>query len=526
MRHVIRQQIIDLNLQGNLDAFKIQHKISQDYWNLVIFALTKVFDRFSSADEVINLDRLVIDLGTLENKSVLESSWTEGISDKILAALSSKLTQDHTQNKRSKVKMNLNIFQQWLFYLEHGHFPWNTTEITGDWERGIIEILTTNDEQLKKFIEAVKNSPQVALRIAMQHNQQFLLKLVEVVNANKQVNLLTLIEQIGKAISENIRRSSNSYDEDLRIIRIKIWHLILWGITNYPIFISPVQFYSALREGKKGLFLPEEVQEPLTLNYIRTLSVIEKLLKKLQIYISNSDSVQKKIEILKKGKSKGKEIHKSASDDYNKNGSANKGLFKNQKTPDLHESNLLNIFSTMDEDETLFSEVIDKDGIFVSNAGIVLLHSFLIMFYEYLEFLDKHEFKNIKLKQKAVILLQYLATGEADPPEFELTIAKVLCAFPSNIPIDTGIEITNDDIEECETLLLTVIERWEVLKGSSISALREDFLQRGGHLFKKNGQLHLRIEQRSIDLLLDHVPWTISMIKLPWLNDILHVEWR
>ena len=122
MNHVIRQQIIELNLQRNLDAFKIQHKISQDYWNLVIFALTKVFDKFSSEDEVINLDLLVIDLGTLEHKSVFESGWTEGISDKILAALNAKLDQNHTQNKRSKVKMNFNIFQQWLFLLRTGSF--------------------------------------------------------------------------------------------------------------------------------------------------------------------------------------------------------------------------------------------------------------------------------------------------------------------------------------------------------------------------------------------------------------------
>ena len=75
-------------------------------------------------------------------------------------------------------------------------------------------------------------------------------------------------------------------------------------------------------------------------------------------------------------------------------------------------------------------------------------------------------------------------------------------------------------------MLQAVIEQWTVLKNTSVEGLREGFLQRKGKLFSKNDNLHLQAETNSIDVLLDQLPWNLSMIKLPWMKRILRLEWR
>lgn len=103
---------------------------------------------------------------------------------------------------------------------------------------------------------------------------------------------------------------------------------------------------------------------------------------------------------------------------------------------------------------------------------------------------------------------------------------KVLCAYPIEQPVNPDIQLTNEEIAEADDLLTAAIQRWEILKNSSHTALREGFLQRPGKLSQKNGSWHLQVERMSYDMLLDYLPWNLSMILLPWMKDIFRVEWR
>ena len=66
---------------------------------------------------------------------------------------------------------------------------------------------------------------------------------------------------------------------------------------------------------------------------------------------------------------------------------------------------------------------------------------------------------------------------------------------------------------------------YEIIPDSKNKILK-GFLQRSGKLFSKDDKLYLQVEQSAIDILLDHLPWNLSVIKLPWMPDILRVEWR
>jgi hypothetical protein len=41
----------------------------------------------------------------------------------------------------------------------------------------------------------------------------------------------------------------------------------------------------------------------------------------------------------------------------------------------------------------------------------------------------------------------------------------------------------------------------------------------------RDGDWLLQVEAKTVDILLNQLPWGISMIKLPWMQRMLWIEW-
>jgi len=177
-------------------------------------------------------------------------------------------------------------------------------------------------------------------------------------------------------------------------------------------------------------------------------------------------------------------------------------------------------------DSRLTDEILTKDsteGIYIDNAGLVLLHPFLPQFFDALGISIGEE---IVQPERALSLLHYLTTGQITAPEYELVLPKVICHVPLSTPVHADIEITVNEISEASALLDAVIKHWEVLQNTTPDGLRGTFLVRPGKLsLKEDGDWLLQVESRTFDVLLEHLPWGISMIKLPWMKNMLWVEW-
>jgi hypothetical protein len=159
-------------------------------------------------------------------------------------------------------------------------------------------------------------------------------------------------------------------------------------------------------------------------------------------------------------------------------------------------------------------------------AGVVVVHTFLPEFFNKCGLIDNKEFIDNTARERAVQLLLYLASGETETPENDLLLPKFLCGVPFEQPING--EIILSELEKAESihLLEAVIAHWSKLKKTSPDGLREGFLQRDGKLEKRPQGWYLNVEQKSIDILLDFLPWNLRIIKLPWMGEILRVEWE
>ncbi len=173
-----------------------------------------------------------------------------------------------------------------------------------------------------------------------------------------------------------------------------------------------------------------------------------------------------------------------------------------------------------------YSRVGKNEDIYLINAGVILVHPFLVRYFGNLGLLDRRSFKNEKARHRAVRLLHYLVTGLNGMPEYEMVLPKVLCGMPLNVPIDRKLRLSKKQKKEGDAMLEALIEHWGVLGNTSVDGLREGFLQREGKLNFNSGAWNLTIERQTLDILLDKLPWGISVIKLPWMLDMLKVEWR
>jgi hypothetical protein len=132
-----------------------------------------------------------------------------------------------------------------------------------------------------------------------------------------------------------------------------------------------------------------------------------------------------------------------------------------------------------------------------------------------------------KLKQPdiAIQILHYLVYGDLSVPIGGDATSKILCGEDRSY-IHESYELDKGLQTECDTLLKSVIRHWKILKKTSPEGLRVSFLQRRGSIEPKEDFDLLQVEKQSYDILLEHLPWSYSVIKLPWMTRPLHVKWN
>lgn len=163
---------------------------------------------------------------------------------------------------------------------------------------------------------------------------------------------------------------------------------------------------------------------------------------------------------------------------------------------------------------------------FLNHAGVILCHAYLNRFWQNLDWVKKGGFTDLRSQEQAVLSLHYLATGERQAPEYKLTLPKILCGLALNHPLDVRQELSLEDAEEADNLLAAIIQNWGALGEVSNDSLREGFLQRSGKLSLESGKWRLLIERQTIDILLDRLPWSIGIVKMPWMPDPIMVDWN
>lgn len=163
---------------------------------------------------------------------------------------------------------------------------------------------------------------------------------------------------------------------------------------------------------------------------------------------------------------------------------------------------------------------------FISNAGLIILHPFLNTLFQQLDLCEKETWKNRNSQHKAILLSQFLITGQEKMYENELVLNKILCGLPIDNVVNTNLKFTKKEKQKCKNLLQAVLEYWKTMSKSSTEALQETFLQREGKLEIQRNGFELWVEEKGYDILLEQLPWGIGMVKTPWMEEYLTCNWN
>jgi hypothetical protein len=165
----------------------------------------------------------------------------------------------------------------------------------------------------------------------------------------------------------------------------------------------------------------------------------------------------------------------------------------------------------------------------VENAGLALTSPFLPHLLDRLGVLSEADGRQViageAAARRAVNLLQYLADGRTEAPEATLTLNKLLCGLSPEVVVGPLTEPATEDLALCDSLLAALIAAWPAVGSISVAGLRETFLQRQGRLVHGEGRWRLAVQRKSLDGLVDQVPWALSPVLQRWMSEPVDVRW-
>ena len=351
--------------------------------------------------------------------------------------------------------------ETFFFFLENGFLPWNK-RIESIAE--LEQLLNADEELIIQLKKLILQKEKVAERLASQFSKRFMSKIIDAFLKDKKQEA----EQFS-AIQKDVKALHNNF-----LIPDQIWkHLI-----DEAVLIVFATDENINRELQFFSFLLTKIE-----NNVALKSAISKIIEDLHI----QPGIHKHLPDIIQGESRKEETRKSE----------------------------IRVTESKKPVETIY----------IRNAGLVLLHPFLPALFEQLNLVRENSWIDEISQQKAVLVLEFLVTGKDEMEEFDLMLNKILCGIDLDEIVPTESNSDNEIKTECEELLANVITHWNVLKNTSIAGLREAFLQRSGKLSRVDDGWLLQVEQKSIDILLGHLPWGIGIIKLPWMIEMLYVEW-
>lgn len=471
--HIIRQQYLHVEVNGTeSDGLALQRSLPGLCRDWLTPAIERVLERGSPPEGHLCIERLEIDAGTLTLER-LEHALAESVAQALEKALreqtlpptepSPTIISGNIQHKTAEHSIN----EAFIYFLKTGSLPWSFRLPAGSTLEQVV--LRSWTEQAKPDLNRLVN--EAMLRVLASETVQK--RLIRQFSPAFLENLLTLLspedQKITDGVLETLHRSA------VPSVELKLFERHLWKAA-----------FAMVAKGKPFTSMDHLVSEAwrslpvMTVAYTALARVVQRhwpgITNKASATMNNRDLIPS-------------------------------NLPGSEKTP-------INPSEHPDA----------REGIYIENAGLILLHPFLPRCFGALGIAAEDQ---LLQPERALCLLHFLTTGQLIAPEYELILPKILCNVPLEAPAESDVTLTAAEQEEGVAMLEAVIRHWEALRNTSPDGLRGTFLLRPGKVsLRDDGDWLLQVESNTFDILLDQLPWGISMIKLPWMDNMLWLEWR
>ncbi|WP_312078191.1 contractile injection system tape measure protein [Chryseobacterium sp.] len=467
--HLVRQHILDVNCSSEVLGREIQTHVSSVLEKEFYPELEKLFDQYAPEDQIWMIENLEIEISEISQKN-----WKEDIVRKSLEQIEYFLKLKDLKRIDLKISekpaesrtLSFPEFAEKLFldYLKKGRVTDNSVFFN---LKEIISKIEVSDMFFIKILNIFKDKKETILRWIFSVPEDFKDKVYRFSGFNKE-----FLNKI-KTLLIDFRKENSAETE-----RFSEFLSLMFFLSNKGFSYSELFAFVNNSSSKYWNFKSKEISDFIfKFNQKVTENQIVINREEYSFMENWKDSISEKIE--------------NMADDFKEKTSDNEG-----------------------------------ELIYIENGGLVILHPFLQRLFESLELTEKNEWKSENDAQKAVLLLHFLVYGDSDFSEDQIVLNKIICGLKSDEVINVNIQLNDDEKEACEELLNAVVQHWSVMSNSSVSALRETFLQRNAKLILNKEDFELYVEEKGFDVLLNGLPWGISTIRTAWMNKVLFCHWN
>lgn len=484
-KHIIQKFQLDLNTD-QANAQKQLLDSAHELINQKIIPITeRLLNEWADENTHIQLDQLVIDLGNIPLDEFTHSLPDE-YEKKIKETLRQLFIQEslkHREEFNRKTRKQA-LLDQLIYYLEEGEFPWQGTLTSVD--DLVLELLKTKKGKLQKLKSALSKNQQVNRLVGSLHVDTLDLLLAELAFPDAATQALLLIGKLARfnhVNKMNIHRKQIEFAVFRKaFLAVGYERIIFSGKTISQIFYELLSVLSLERDE--------------LLNYQKQFSRFAQEEEFLSKFLDIPDELKKQSPIKSTTPKQKKNIENEVVNEL--------GVLEEQTRQNEYQKNISNL----------------------SNAGLILVYPYLRTLFDRFNWLNEKGFEDDNCRTKALLITDYLVYGEREVvPEHELVLNKILCGMHPKDSLSPLIMLSDSEKHEADNLIESAIQHWTILKDTSKEGYRVSFLQRDGILMFRDESWFMRVERKGFDMLLEHLPYTISIIRLPWMKHKLFVEW-
>ena len=487
-RHRIQRQVVELTVGGGLAGPVLQESMAHAFREELVPELTAVFDRVAGAHQLLRLDRLELDLGTIATKD-----WQPELRRRLGIELAEKLARytpeaTHAGSGVLPHEQTHEPLRLFLFFLEHGRIPWWGERPSGWGEH--LSGITLDGQALRRLLQVDRRA---RLRFIDALDDARLGMVIErwgaVPHAARVVEWL--LRRAGRAQARPAWRHhvwrrllDAALDNELLARGPELLRELIATRSAAPRAATAAEPAAAVEAPAADTDTPgSAVPDGLPSPWREWLAVAESDAPAAPAARESPRGALAKIE---PGKSP------APSGDLRRPPSA--------------------------------PTQADEDAIYLAGAGAVLLHPFLETLFRDRGLLEGRDFRDPAARGHAVQLIGLLVFGVREVPEFDLVAAKLLCGYPLEQPLEPA-TLEDADASACAELLAAVLRHWSALRSSSADWLRAQFFLRDGKLEPVDEGFRLTVERRAQDVLLARLPWGLGVIGFPWMKEKVFVRW-
>lgn len=507
--HVIHSMKVSLRVPDIESAFPMQQRVKECLGKEWDEQLTAILDKYSTGDQFLQIPRLEIHL-----ESLPVHQWEKHFKERFMEALDQALSAYSSDTAaQAQVHAASDGFQEedrpwgpcsaseqyqdtWLFFMQYGMLPW--------WAQA--ETATALEE---KVIAAVKAQPEFCkeqwTRARMKGN----------------LSVQRWVQQCSPALQRAVIEALAGEALTGTVMGWEATMLLGFSTKNSVVHLRDLQFL--YWDVIFHLLLNEEQET------IQGTAIIPLLKKHWAKWISTAMSTVE-MEIL--------EVMVFKTTQETTSSMSPEVAVTADTTPAIatRENTSASITSPERTSTNTPSDKINKhaspdlgigEHLLINDAGLVLLHPFLLHLFKHFEWLEENDTRLSPLYvHRAVHLLAFIVSGEEQMPEYNLVFPKLLCGLPLDTPLEKDLHLTVEEKEQAHELLGVVIKYWDALGSTSADGLRSTFLQREGKLIFEEDQWLLIVTTQTVDILLNRLPWGFGFVKLPWMEQLLKVQWN